>query len=206
MAAVVLFLGVALGACSEDLSSGTGTGTVRVTLQDAPGEVEKLEVTLSEVAIHFVPAGGEADGDADEEENAEAAGDDAPADDGDDPEKAGWRTVLSAETVFDLIQLKDNPTELGLLELAPGKVTQVRLYLKEGVPAIATIDGAEIEAEAPSGKIKLVRNFDIVAGEEIAIRLDFDAEKSLKEQGNGEWKLQPTIKILDDTAVDGDGE
>jgi hypothetical protein len=64
-----------------------------------------------------------------------------PAEDSDDPYKAGWRVVLKDTQVFDLIALKDNPTQLGLLTLGEGKITQVRLVLAEENAATVTIGG-----------------------------------------------------------------
>ncbi len=177
----VALLALALSACSDDEAS---TGTVRVTLQDAPANVEKLLVPVSEVAIHFVPQG-----------QTETAPDDAAADAGDDPETAGWRTILAEEKTFDLLTLKDNPTDLGDLELVAGKITQIRLYISETAKTKVTVAGVEHEVEVPSGKVKIVGNVDVVPGDETVLALDFDALDSLKEQAGG-YKLIPTIKLL----------
>ena len=253
-------------------NSGTQTGTVKVTMQDAPAAVEKLEVTVVEVAVHFVPkaqAGGEdtqsdtamsddaspskskkpymdtiayadvandlgshdildtfgpagdvADtfgtsdvggGDdtiiSDIAAGGDSVGSDAgtgveisteiPAEDSDDPYKAGWRVVLKDTQVFDLIALKDNPTQLGLLTLGEGKITQVRLVLAEENAATVTIGGEQFPVSVPSGVIKLTGNFDIVAGQETAVKLDFDAQQSLKQNGQGEYRLQPVVKFIE---------
>lgn len=281
-------------AAGDDAQVGA-MGSVRVTMQDAPANVEKLEVTISEVAVHFVPAGqteedvvagqdtqsdtamlGEVTGDQpidgilapDTEEYTDAielsdvvdgdtsasykskgkpvadvvtdAGEDAlsgetisgegvyysddinadiswvedgfsydsgisdvaaidlvAVDTSAEEIGAGWRIVFSGEKTLDLITLKDNPIDLGVLNLPAGKVTQVRLYLSETTAPKAVIDGVEVPVTVASGKIKLVRGFDIVAGQETVIKLDFDAAESLKENGKGEYRLQPTIKFLD---------
>jgi hypothetical protein len=49
----------------------------------------------------------------------------------------------------------------------------------------------------PSGVIKLTGNFDIVAGQETAVKLDFDAQQSLKQNGQGEYRLQPVVKFIE---------
>ena len=124
-----------------------------VTLQDAPANVEKLEVTLSEVAVHFVPRGnsdvenGDWDEDVDSNEYETA---------GYDFDKPAWVNILPEETTFDLIQLKDNPTMLGSIALGKGKITQIRLYLSETTAPLVTVDGVEYPVTVPSGKIKLV--------------------------------------------------
>jgi hypothetical protein len=173
---------VALVACPGQ--TDVKTGKVKVTLQDAPFGAEKVEVTISEVAVHFVPKGKDA-----------KAGDEAAADTGDDPAKAGWRAVLSKETTFDLLKLKDNPTTLGELDLAEGKITQIRLYLAEGKAPTITVAGKTSEMKVPSGKVKIVGNFDVVPGSETPIKLDFDVEASLKQKGGG-YSMRPTVKLI----------
>jgi len=189
---VCIALTVFVAGCGGD-SSADGTGTLKVTLQDAPGDIEILEVTIDEVAVHFVPNGaveedGDVDIDIDEEETEDGS---------DDSGNAGWKVLLTGPKMFDLITLKDNPTELGILELAPGKVTQIRLILSETTPAKLVVDSEEHDLTVPSGTVKLTGNFKIVADQETQIKLDFDAEKSVSQTGNGEYKLQPTIKVLD---------
>ena len=166
-----------------------GTASVSVTLTDAPvDDAEKVEVTLADVSVHFVPQGQDGEqGQAGDEEAAV-----------EDPETAGWHSVLTEEATYDLLVLKDNPVELGVAELGEGKITQIRLWLSETTAPTITIDGTAHEMTVPSGKIKLVRNFDVVPGEELGITLDFDAAASVTQAGNGDYKLQPTIQIVDD--------
>ncbi len=173
--------------CNDDDDSGPETGTLSVSLQDAPVEAEKVEVTISEISVHFVPA---------DKSGEQAAGDEEAADQSDDPEKSGWRAILKEEVTFDLLTLKDNPSFIGELDLVEGKVTQIRLWVSETTPPKLTIGGEEHEMEMPSGKIKIVGNFSIVPGEETAIKLDFDAAESVVEKGNGTYSLKPTIKLL----------
>ncbi len=188
---IILVLSGVLAACSSD--SGSETGTVTVTLQDTPANVEKLEVTLSEVSVHFVPQGNSEDEDGDQNNDGDSSDYETA---GSDIDKPAWVNILSEEeATFDLILLKDNPTVLGSIELGEGKITQIRLYLSETTAPVATIDGIEHPVTVPSGKIKLVGQFDIVADHETVIRLDFDAAESLKENANG-YRLQPTIKIV----------
>ena len=185
------FVSLVLAGCG----GGSGTGTLVMSMQDAPvSNVEKLEVTISEVAVHFVPdkGGGVTDGGTDGETDG---GEDDPAYTGGDPGKPGWRAIVSGEVTYDLLALKDNPAQLGLLELSPGKVTQIRLYISELTKPKVTIAGTQYDVDVPSSVVKIVGNFNIVAGEKLAIRLDFDAEASLVES-SGSYSLKPTIKIV----------
>ena len=173
---------VTLASCGGQADANTGK--VKVTLQDAPFGAEKVEVTISEVAVHFVPKGKDA-----------TAGDDEAASTDADPAKAGWRSVLSEERTFDLLKLKDNPTSLGELDLGEGKITQIRLYLSETKAPTITVGGTTTEMKVPSGKVKLVGKFDVTPGSETPINLDFDVEASLKQTGD-KFTLRPTIKLV----------
>ena len=53
--------------------------------------------------------------------------------------------------------------------------------------------------EVPSGTqsgLKLIHPFEIIEGGNTVLFLDFDAEKSVVNTGNDQYKLKPTIKIL----------
>ena len=53
----------------------------------------------------------------------------------------------------------------------------------------------------PTGqsRLKIVRGFEIVAGETTELLLDFDAEKSVKKTGKSIYFLRPTIKLVKET-------
>ncbi len=108
-------------------------------------------------------------------------------------EQTGWIVFSEEEKTFDLIAIQDLQEILGEKELDPGKYTQIRLLVKG---AVLTIDGEEKEIRVPSGKIRLIHPFDIVANQTTTLLLDFDAEKSVVERGKtGKYNLKPTIKV-----------
>lgn len=182
MVALSAFVLAALASCGG--RADVKTGRVKVTLQDAPFGAEKVEVTISEVSVHFVPKGGK----------GTAGDEDAAATDG-DPTKAGWHAVLKGKKTFDLLALKDDPTSLGELALGEGKITQIRLFLSEDEAPTITVDGKTSEMNVPSGKVKITGNFDVTPGTETTIALDFDVESSLKQQGDG-YTMRPTVKLV----------
>ena len=47
----------------------------------------------------------------------------------------------------------------------------------------------------PSGKLKFVRSFDIVANQTTALLFDFDAEKSINMTGSGRIIFKPVVKL-----------
>lgn len=164
---------------------GGGTGTAKVTLQDAPFDAERLDVAISQVAVHYVPDGES--GQAGDEEDAV-----------DDPAEAGWHTIFEEERTFEILSLKDDPVELGEVELDAGKITQIRLWVSDQAASTITIDGTSYDLEVPSGKIKVVgHQFEIAADEEETIALDFDADASVTMTGNGRYILRPTVKVVE---------
>ena len=107
-------------------------------------------------------------------------------------EESGWTTVNGAQSV-DLIQVKGVNEFLGNTTLAAGKYTQIRLTISS---ATATIDNQTYSVTIPSGKFKFVHNFDIVENQTTTLILDFDADQSLVETGNGKYILKPTVQVI----------
>jgi hypothetical protein len=47
----------------------------------------------------------------------------------------------------------------------------------------------------PSGELKFVRPFDVIAGVTTDVKLDFDAQKSVNVTGNGKVMVKPVVKL-----------
>ncbi|MBI2451487.1 DUF4382 domain-containing protein [Candidatus Pacearchaeota archaeon] len=158
-------------------SQKSGTGTLVLQITDAPpaGEnVSSVIVRLSNVEVHKAQNTIEIN-------NTNITS------------EAGWFTVVQDPVQYDLIAIKDVTQLLGTAELQSGKYTQIRLNVDS---ATAVINGQQQELTIPSKTIKLVRNFDIVAGETTTLTLDFDAEESINKQGNNQYRMNPTITIV----------
>jgi len=93
-------------------------------------------------------------------------------------------------------------------EFDAGKYTQLRLFVTEASVLVETKskenklievgtggEPVEIPSAYQTG-IKLIHPFEIVEGEETILTIDFDAEKSIIKTGNGQYKLQPVIKVI----------
>jgi len=165
-------------------SSGGSTGTISVQLADStlPG-FAAIYVTVDEVQVH--PNSGNA-----------------------------WKQVLAPRRTVNLLDLVNGVREdLGVAELASGHYTQMRLLLGKapddglnllGRPHpyanyfIDALDNA-VELKVPSGLqsgIKIVRGFDIGAGETTELLLDFDASRSVVMAGSsGQCLLKPVIRM-----------
>jgi len=162
--------------------NGPGTGTLRISLKDSPfSDASALLVTFSEVSAH-------------------ASGD-------------TWTTVpfagAAASRTCDLKKLVAAEDVLGVVDLPAGHYTQIRLTVAGAAiyfgGASSGVCGPDVTAAAftskadvtiPSGEIKLNREFDVPAGGVTTILLDFDGDKSIKETGNGQYKMTPVIGIV----------
>lgn len=167
-----------LGGCS-DSESPEATGTLNVSMVDAPlmeSGVEAVNVTFSSIRVH-------------RSDNAEAAAD-------------GWIDIVGPETAvenrtFNLFELVNGVSAvLGEQVLVAGTYTQIRIIVES---ATLRVDGVDEELTIPSSAqtgIKLVGNFTVEPNVITELMLDFDAEQSVRNLGNGEWEMRPTIRVV----------
>ncbi len=142
------------------------TGTIEVRVTDAPGDVEKILVTVSEVKVHKAST---------------------------DEEDGVWITLGIDEDPFSLLELEGLELTLATEEVAAGKYTQLRMTIFE---VWVTLEGEDpVEATVPSGELKFVRPFDLEAGGTIALVVDFDADKSVVVTGAGKVIFKPVVKL-----------
>ncbi len=190
---------VGCGGSSSTTTSTVGTGTVAVYLTDAPGDYQNVFVSIKEVQVHKATAEQE-EGNVSEEGNETNTTSDA-----------GWMVVAEPQGTFDLLELQNGVLEkLGVTELAAGTYTQVRLILTDEpydtnetthpfANYVVLADSTVAELKVPSAYntgIKLTHSFEVVDGETTNLVLDFDANKSVNELGNGEYQMKPTISIF----------
>jgi hypothetical protein len=188
------------------------TGTLRINLTDDPGIYDEVVITFSEIAVHQSEEQDETDeqDDIDNQDNegiprnayGEDDGNDDNDGDNDDSDNDGnWIIIkLDEEIQYDLLKLQDTSEIIAIAELGVGFYTQIRLKIVEGIDKTFvkigdTIYPLEVPSGAQSG-LKLTHPFEIVEDGTTIFYLDFDAEKSVVETGNEQYKLKPTIKIL----------
>jgi hypothetical protein len=160
---LAIFLLMLLTGCGSQ-----GTLVLQITDQPTPLQLETVDVTLSEVQVHFVG-----------EDNSTNT-------------TTGWHTIVEGPVTYDLMQLINVTELLGQKDLPVGKYTQIRLVVDS---ATATIAGESVELEIPSGEVKLVHGFDIEPGKTLTLTLDFDAQESIHAAGP-KYIMRPTIKVL----------
>lgn len=103
-----------------------------------------------------------------------------------------WITVVSQEKTFDLVEIQDAEISLGQEHLSTGNYTQVRLDVTK---VIVTVEGKQITAKLPSEKLKVVRPWEIKAGEKTVLTLDFEADKFVVITGKSDAQVKPVIKL-----------
>ncbi len=102
--------------------------------------------------------------------------------------------------LVDLLTLQNGVSELlGQDVVAAGSYQFIELLLDESQSYVVPIDtGVPEDLKIPSEKIKIKgAAFDVLADGSTVVTIDFDAEKSLKQTGNGRYQLKPFVSIVE---------
>ena len=175
-----------LAGCSTSNMSSPGNGTMRVHLTDKPGSgnIEAVNLVVTEVSVRT-------------EEMAAGSDSDSVSTSG------GWQTLSRTTNTYDLMKLQNGVfTTIGQGSLPAGTYTQIRLKLGAGSNIV--VDGTTYPLKVPSGMesgLKLIGNFQVPPGGTTDVGLDFDASRSIHETGNGQWMLKPVVKAFTMTAA-----
>ena len=176
------------GCGGGDTSTTANTGTVALSLTDAPTDDENIKgVFVTFTALRYQYADTNESNESDE----------------------GWQDVdLNESRTINLLDLQDgNTTLLNRVELPAGEISHVRFVLDMTKCYITFHDddtNTSLELEVPSGEqtgYKAIGGFTIPAGGIVNVTADFDVRKSVTATGNGRYKLRPTIKIIDNVEV-----
>ncbi len=103
--------------------------------------------------------------------------------------------------VYDILQFRNGMDTLLLrANLPAGQVGQIRLIL--GSNNSVVVNGTTYALNTPSGTtsgVKLNLHDALVAGGAYDIWIDFDAAKSIVQNGNGNYQLQPVVRAYSQT-------
>jgi len=160
-----------LAGCGTDHATNPGFGTVRISMTDAPGDYDAVNVVVREVRVHAA----------------------------DDNDGSGWFTVRpAADTTIDLLSLTNGGfVTLGSDLVPAGRYDQIRLVLGDGSTIV--VNGVTSPLKVPSGEqsgIKVMGLFTVPAGGSVDLGLDFDAAHSIHQTGNGRWMMNPVIRLM----------
>jgi uncharacterized protein DUF4382 len=189
MRALTLALLLAAVTCASCGDSGvspsdTGNGTLNLFLTDTPfSDATALLVTFSEASAHLAGDGGSA--------------------------RISVGDARSVMRTCDIKRLQDAQDLLGVGTLPAGHYTQLRIVVagaalyfdnvSTGPPCAGTIQapaGRRSVVDLSSGEVRLNQEFDIVAGANAVIVLDFDGENSVTDMGNGRYRMTPLLSVV----------
>lgn len=156
-----------IAACNKD----NGTGTMTVRMKDAPIDFDSVNVEVVAVDIHYSSSSGG---------------------------NSGWISLPTHAGVYNLLDLQNNVTAVLVNNnvLPAGSITQMRLIL--GSNNWVVIDSIPFPLELSSQNktgLKININSDIAAGDSVDVLIDFDAEASIIETGQLNYKLKPVVKL-----------
>jgi hypothetical protein len=108
------------------------------------------------------------------------------------------------EGIYNLLDLSNGvDTLIATDTLEVAKVQQIRLIL--GTNNSVVVDDVSYPLSTPSADqsgLKLQVHQTLQAGVQYTVLLDFDANKSIVNEGNGNYKLKPVIRTIE-TAISG---
>lgn len=166
-------LGFIMNSCSNSSNDSTKTAyPVAIKMTDAPGPYDKVMIDLQGVEITG---------------------------------STGQAVTLSVKKgIYNLLDFSNGVSTLIATDtLDDAKVEQIRLIL--GTNNTVVIKGVSYPLSTPSADqtgLKLQVHQTLHGGVLYSILLDFDANKSVIETGNGVYKLKPVIRTIE-TAVGG---
>jgi hypothetical protein len=169
------------GGGSGTPTTTASTGTLSVALTDAPAcGFDAVNVTVNKIRVNASASASDTDG--------------------------GWTDItLNPAKKINLLNLTNGVLDtLGQTPLAAGHYSQLRLVLDANANTVVPTGGTEQALTTPSATqsgIKLTKEFDVAAGQQVDLVLDFDACKSVVTQGKGRYLLKPVVKVVPTAAV-----
>ncbi|MES2479909.1 MAG: DUF4382 domain-containing protein [Bacteroidota bacterium] len=153
-------------ACNkESTNNNNGTTKVAIRLTDAPGDYEAVYIDVQSVTV--------------------------------ETETKGWIEVpLSRKGVYNLLDFRNGlDTLLCQVDLPVGRMSQIRMVL--GANNAIKVGGVVYPLKTPSAMqsgLKFNVQHDLLTNVAYTIWIDFDASRSIVENGNGDYSLKPVIR------------
>ncbi|MDZ7701270.1 MAG: DUF4382 domain-containing protein [Halobacteriales archaeon] len=195
------------GGGDEEPEEGTGTATVSDNGTATASATASANTTASPTMAANETATATVTDTATETSNATASETATEPEESDDGESKGFSVIDLAGATVDLTEVVGDKA-IGVFdgELPAGRYTKIELYAAdvEGI-----VEGEAVEVTIPSGKLQIVKPFEVVAGETLSFVFDINV---VKKGGTGEYNLLPVIsesgvagKDVPVSEIDGDG-
>lgn len=169
--ASVAMMFILINSCTKDSNSTNGqqqgTTDMSVSLTDGPGNYDKVNIDLQGVEVIT--------------------------------EAEGTKTLDTKTGIYNLLDYSngtDTVVATGTMKI--GGISQIRLILGDNNTVV--VDGVSYHLITPSAQesgLKLQLHDQLMAGVKYALTLDFDANQSIVQQGNGNYLLKPVIRVID---------
>ncbi len=157
--------------CSKDNSTNpvNGQGQLKISMVDSPAQYDEVNIVVNRVEVHMA-----------------------------DSSEGSWMVINPVPHTYDLLQLTNGASVvLGDTFLTAGHYTQIRLILGEGSNVV--VNGVTFPLTIPSGMqtgVKLNHEFDIEPDNLYELLLDFNADRSIHVTGNGQYMMNPVIRVM----------
>lgn len=160
--------------CSKsEEDNSDGTSTLSIRMTDAPGNYDEVNVDIQGVEVKG-PAGG----------------------------AVSLNVNAGSYNLLDFVNGLDTLIASGSIQ--SGTITQIRLIL--GSNNSVKVNGQDYPLSTPSAQqsgLKLLVNQTLEPGVSYMLLLDFDAQQSIVDQGNGQYSLKPVIRVVNTTGLNG---
>ena len=162
---LLAFTLIAFFACSKD-DDNAGKVTLNIRLTDGPGDYQQVNVDIQEIRIKTTS------------------------------DTAQWVTLNTNAGIYNLLDFQNGvDTLLATGFMSTDTLKEVRFIL--GNDNTVMVDSVLYDMDTPSAqesglKIKVNKHLNLDIN---TLVLDFDAEQSVLETGNGAYKLKPVIKV-----------
>jgi hypothetical protein len=162
----ILSAGIILNSCNSDSSSSSSSYPFKVKMTDAPGPYEEVNIDLQ--AVEVTGSNGQT------------------------------VTLNTTVGVYNLLDFSNGlSTLIATSTLTDSNVKQIRLIL--GPNNTIVTNGVSYPLSTPSAEqsgLKLQVNQTLFADIQNEILIDFDANSSIVETGNGTYKLKPVLRTV----------
>ncbi|MDX5326162.1 MAG: DUF4382 domain-containing protein [Bacteroidota bacterium] len=165
---VLIGSALAFTSCKDDnpVSNPNDPAQVRVMMTDAPGDYDSVFIDVQEIHLNG---------------------------------PNGWqKQAVAYPGIYNLLDLSNGIDTLLINTTMPaGRLQEIRLVL--GPNNSVVVDGMTYPLTTPSAQqsgLKLKVMEDLAAGVTYEFTLDFDAQRSIVETGNGSYILKPVIHVI----------